>query len=61
MAVFYDVGKVATERRHLDFHDARDNVGVGIRFHGPTFTPLRVELVHGSEGWKLVLAGRSAF
>jgi hypothetical protein len=61
MAIFYDAGKVAAERRHLDFHDMRSNWGIGARFHGPSFTPLRIEVAHGSDGWKLILAGRSAF
>jgi hypothetical protein len=50
MAVFYDAGKVASRRGDLDFEDLKSNVGLGIRFHGPTTTMLRIEVAKGSEG-----------
>jgi len=39
----------------------KSNVGIGVRFHGPFTTPLRVELAHGSEGLHLVFAASAAF
>ena len=35
--------------------------GVGVRFHGPARTPLRVELARGREGTRLVFAASAAF
>jgi hypothetical protein len=61
MAIFYDAGKVTSRRADLDFNGLKSDVGVGVRLHGPTLTPLRVELAHGSEGWNLVFAGAAAF
>ena len=61
MALFYDAGKVTAERRELDFDGLTSNVGVGVRFHGPLATPLRIELAHGREGMHLVFSGGPAF
>ena len=49
MALFYDTGKVAAHRSDLDFKDLKDDYGVGVRFHGPFSTPLRVDFSHGRE------------
>jgi hypothetical protein len=61
MAIFYDAGKVAGRREDLDFSGMTDNWGIGMRFHGPTATVLRIEAAHGSQGWNLVFATRAAF
>ena len=61
MALFYDAGKVTSERRELDFEDLTRNIGIGVRFHGPLATPLRIELAHGREGLHLVFSGGPAF
>ena len=61
MALFYDAGKVTSERRELDFDGLTSNVGIGVRFHGPLATPLRIELAHGREGMHLVFSGGPAF
>jgi len=37
------------------------DAGVGIRFHTPVATPLRIELAKGREGLHLVFAGSAAF
>jgi hypothetical protein len=29
-------------------------MGIGARFHGPTFSVLRLELARSREGWKIV-------
>jgi hypothetical protein len=61
MALFYDAGKVAPFRSELDFKNLANDWGVGVRFHGPTATVLRVEAARGSDGWRLVFASAAAF
>lgn len=61
MAIFYDAGKVTSRREDLSFNGLQSNWGLGVRFHGPFATPLRIELARGSEGWNLVFAGSAAF
>lgn len=61
MAIFYDAGKVADRRRGLDLDGLTSNVGIGARFHGPSMTPLRIELARGREGFNLVFSGSAAF
>lgn len=61
MALFYDAGKVTTVREDLDFDGLKSNWGIGIRFHTPALTILRVDLARGSEGWNLVFAGTAPF
>ena len=39
----------------------QDDVGIGIRFHSPLATPLRIELARRREGMRLVFAGSAAF
>lgn len=54
MALFYDAGKVAARRADLDFDDLRSNIGIGIRFHGPRTTALRIEVAKGDEGMRFI-------
>jgi outer membrane translocation and assembly module TamA len=61
MALFVDAGTVASRRAALDLDHLRSNVGLGVRFHGPSSTPLRIEVARGREGWHLVFAGSPAF
>lgn len=61
MAVFYDMGKVTRAWDELSLKGLKSNVGLGIRFHGPVATPLRVEVAYGREGMRLVFAGSAAF
>jgi hypothetical protein len=49
LAFFYDAGKVAARTSDLDFDRLKDNYGLGVRFHGPFATPLRVELARSRE------------
>jgi hypothetical protein len=56
MAIFYDGGKVAARRGDLDFDRLKSNVGIGIRFHGPQTTALRLEVAKGNEGVRLIFA-----
>ena len=61
MALFYDTGKVTPRWDDLSLDGMKSNVGIGIRFHGPVATPLRIELARGSEGLQLVFSGNAAF
>ncbi len=61
MALFYDMGKVARRWDELSLDGLKSNVGIGVRFHTPLATPLRIELAHGREGLHLVFAGSAAF
>ena len=61
MAVFMDAGQVARDRRDFDVNRFETAWGIGARFHGPTFNALRVEIAHGREGIRLVIAGSQPF
>jgi hypothetical protein len=61
MALFYDAGKVTARRADLNFSDLKNDFGIGFRFHGPTATPLRIELAKSNEGLSLVFAAKAAF
>ena len=61
MAFFYDAGMVASRLDAITLGSFVSNYGVGMRFHGPTNTPLRIELAHGREGLQLVFAASAAF
>jgi hypothetical protein len=61
LAIFYDTGKVAARWDDLSLKGLKSDVGVGVRFHSPVATPLRIELASGSEGLRLVFAGSAAF
>jgi outer membrane protein assembly factor BamA len=61
MAIFYDTGQVASRRGDFDVNRFKSDVGVGVRFHSPIATPLRIELARGSEGLALVFSGSAAF
>jgi hypothetical protein len=49
LAFFYDAGKVTPRASDLDLDGLKDDFGVGVRFHGPFATPLRVELARSRE------------
>jgi hypothetical protein len=61
MAVFYDMGKVTPRWDDLSLKGLKSNVGIGVRFHSPFATPLRIELAQGREGLHLVFSGSAAF
>jgi hypothetical protein len=61
MAIFYDAGKVASRREDLNLSGLKQDFGVGIRFHGPVSTPLRVDVARGDEGVNIVFSGAAAF
>jgi outer membrane protein assembly factor BamA len=61
MALFADAGTVAPQFDALTTGQFVSDVGIGVRFHGPARTPLRVEIAHGREGVHLVFAASAAF
>lgn len=61
MALFADAGSVASRRPDLSITHMKTEVGLGIRFHAPTVTALRIELARGQEGWRLIFAGSAPF
>ena len=61
MALFYDAGKVTGRREDLNFSGLKQDLGVGVRFHGLTATPLRIDVAHGDEGVNVVFSGAAAF
>ena len=61
VALFYDAGMVAPEFGDLSFRRFTGNAGIGLRFHGPFSTPLRIEVAKGREGLRLVFGGGAAF
>jgi hypothetical protein len=61
MAIFVDAGKVAAARSDLDLHGLRTAYGIGARFHGPTVTPLRIDVARGDEGIRLHITGGLTF
>lgn len=54
MAIFYDAGKVAPERSQIDLEDLKRSLGVGLRFHGPETTIIRLEAAKSREGWRFI-------
>jgi hypothetical protein len=61
MALFYDTGKVTPRFHDLSFKGLASDVGVGIRFHGPLATPLRIDIARSREGLHVVFSGGAAF
>ena len=61
MAIFYDTGKVTPRFHDLSFKELASDYGIGIRFHGPLATPLRIDLARSREGMHLVFSGGAAF
>jgi hypothetical protein len=61
MALFYDAGKVTSDRGDLNFDGLKSNWGIGARFHGLMSTALRIEVARGTEGWNLVFGSSAAF
>jgi outer membrane protein assembly factor BamA len=61
VALFYDAGMVAPRWDDLALRRFTSDVGIGVRFHSPLATPLRIEVARGREGVRLVFAGSAAF
>ena len=61
MAIFYDTGKVTSQFDDISFKDLKNSYGIGVRFHSPFATPLRIELAKSKEGTRIVFSGGAAF
>ena len=61
MALFVDTGMVAPQLDAITTSAFVTDYGIGLRFHGPARTPLRVELASGREGTRIVFAASAAF
>lgn len=51
-AIFYDAGKVASQREDLDLRDLESDYGIGFRFGTQNGVFLRIEGAFGSQGGK---------
>ena len=60
-AVFYDAGKVAARTSDLDLNHLKSDYGLGVRFHAPFATVLRVDVARSNEGTRLVFAASPVF
>ena len=60
-AVFYDTGKVAARTSDLDLNHLKSDYGLGVRFHAPLVTVLRVDVARSNEGTQLVFAASPVF
>ena len=62
LAFFYDAGKVAARPKDLDFDALKYDYGLGVRFHGPFSTPLRIEVARSRESsLALIFASSASF
>jgi hypothetical protein len=61
LAFFYDAGKVTSTRSDLDLNNLKYDFGVGVRFHGPFSTPLRIEIARSREATAIVFAAGPSF
>jgi hypothetical protein len=61
LAFFYDAGKVTSSTSDLDLDGLKSDFGLGLRFHGPFATPLRVELARGREGLSFIFSSSAPF
>ena len=60
MALFYDTGKVMSEH-DFALRGLSRSYGIGVRFHAPTATALRIELAQTAEGPAIVFAFGPSF
>lgn len=61
MAVFVDQGEVAPRVDDFALRNLKRGWGIGARFHGSTFTALRLEIARGDEGWRYHIAQGVSF
>jgi outer membrane protein assembly factor BamA len=54
LAVFADAGKVAPVASDLDLKHMKTSYGAGLRVHSRTSTLARLDVGHGTEGWRVV-------
>jgi hemolysin activation/secretion protein len=62
LGFFYDTGKVASRTKDLDLDGLKYDYGLGLRFHGPFATPLRIEVARSREtSFALIFASSASF
>ena len=59
LAAFVDAGNVASRVRNLDL--GKQSVGIGLQMHTQHATFARVDLAHGSDGWRLLFRTSDPF
>lgn len=60
-ALFFDAGTVSSTFSGLGAARLQSDFGIGVRFHSPVATPLRIDVAYGREGVKLNFAASAAF
>jgi outer membrane protein assembly factor BamA len=61
MSIFADAGTVAGSRGGLSKARWHRDVGLGLRLHTFTLTPLRLDVARGAEGLRVVFSGNAVF
>lgn len=61
MAIFYDAGRVASNRSDLTAAPLKSDYGLGFRIHSGVATPLRIDFAKSNEGLQLVFSSKAAF
>lgn len=61
MALFVDAGKVASQIEDLNLQDMKISKGIGLTFHTPRATALRLEVARSAEGTSLIFAVSPSF
>jgi len=61
IALLYDAGKVTEHSGDLSLDGLKSDFGVGLRLHGPTTTPVRIDIMKGNEGFHIVFSSSAAF
>ena len=61
MALFVDAGRVGPTWKDVTSGGLKTDYGIGVRFHAPAATALRIDLARGSEGMRLVFATSAPF
>lgn len=61
MALFFDAGRVAAAVSDIDLNRLKTSYGIGIRFHTPAATVMRIEVARTREGTSLVFGFGPSF
>jgi hypothetical protein len=61
LALFVDAGKVGPTWKDVSSGAMTTDYGIGMRFHTPAATALRIDLAHGAEGLRLVFTSSAPF
>ena len=61
MALFMDAGSVAPRVKDLDVRDFKKTYGIGVSFHTPTTTVVRIEVARAHEGTSLLFSFSPSF